>query len=105
MTNQCEHEWELVPVSAFARSSVFPDPNRPAYETRCRKCRCQYDERELRALEELALVKALCGRASDALEDEFGTPENPAYGIEGPIHELITELRKAAQVSKSETLK
>jgi hypothetical protein len=41
-------------------------------------------------------LKALCARAAEALEEEFGTLAEPAYGIKGPIHELISELRKAA---------
>ena len=42
-------------------------------------------------------LRALCVRAADALEEEFGSPTDPAYGVKGPIHELIAELRKAAK--------
>jgi hypothetical protein len=41
-------------------------------------------------------LKALLTRAADALEEEFGPPNDPAYGIKGPVHELIAELRKAS---------
>jgi hypothetical protein len=41
--------------------------------------------------------KVLLTRAADALQEEFGSPNDPAYGIKGPVHELITELRKAAE--------
>lgn len=44
-----------------------------------------------------AHLMALCAQAADALEEEFGDSFDPAYGVKGPIHELITELRKAAQ--------
>jgi hypothetical protein len=40
--------------------------------------------------------KQLLTRAADALEEEFGAPNDPAYGVRGPVHELIAELRKAA---------
>jgi hypothetical protein len=43
---------------------------------------------------EIEQLKKLCVRAADALEEEFGSPEDPAYGIKGPIHELIAELRR-----------
>jgi protein subunit release factor A len=46
---------------------------------------------------EIAQLKSLLTRAAEALEDEFGSPNDPAYGIKGPVHELISELRKAAQ--------
>jgi hypothetical protein len=39
----------------------------------------------------------LCARAANALEEEFGPPNDPAYGIKGPVHKLIGELRKAAE--------
>jgi hypothetical protein len=42
-------------------------------------------------------TRLLLKRAADALEEEFGSPNDPAYGIKGPVHELITELRKAAE--------
>jgi hypothetical protein len=42
-------------------------------------------------------LKALLARAADALEEEFGSANDPAYGIKGPVHELIIDLRKAAQ--------
>jgi hypothetical protein len=48
---------------------------------------------------ELSVVKALLTRAADALEDEFGSPDAPEYGVKGPVHELIAELRKAASGS------
>jgi hypothetical protein len=43
-------------------------------------------------------LKILLTRAADALEEEFGPPENPAYGIKKPIHELIADLRKEAEL-------
>jgi hypothetical protein len=46
---------------------------------------------------ELSVAKVLLKRAADALEEEFGSPNDPAYGIKGPVHELIIELRKAAE--------
>jgi hypothetical protein len=51
----------------------------------------------LTALKEIERLRALVGRAADALEEEFGSPSDPAYGIKGPVHELIAELRKAAE--------
>jgi hypothetical protein len=42
-------------------------------------------------------LRALLTRAAAALEEEFGSPNDPAYGIKGPVHELIIELRKAAE--------
>ena len=42
-------------------------------------------------------LEDLCILAADALEEEFGSLADPAYGVKGPIHELIAELRKAAQ--------
>jgi hypothetical protein len=45
---------------------------------------------------ELSVAKALCARAAEALEEEFGSCEEPSYGVKGPIHELIAELRHAA---------
>ena len=42
-------------------------------------------------------LKALCARAADALEEEFGGPFEPAYRMKGPVHDLIIELRKAAE--------
>jgi hypothetical protein len=44
----------------------------------------------------LEVMKALLIRAADALEEEFGSPDAPEYGVKGPVHELIAELRKAA---------
>ena len=52
----------------------------------------QYEQ----TLERLRRLEKLCVRAADALEEEFGSPLDPDYGISGPIHELISELRKAA---------
>jgi hypothetical protein len=46
---------------------------------------------------EIERLKELCARAADALEEEFGPPEDPDYGVKGPVHELIAELRKAAE--------
>jgi chromosome segregation ATPase len=46
---------------------------------------------------EIIDLKSLLTRAADALEEEFGSPSDPAYGIKGPVHELISELRKAAE--------
>jgi len=45
---------------------------------------------------ECAILRKLCAQAADALEDEFGSPDNPAYGVKGPVHQLIISLRKAA---------
>ena len=45
----------------------------------------------------IAVLTALCTRAADALEDEFGSPISPTYGIKGPVHDLITQLRKTAK--------
>jgi hypothetical protein len=42
-------------------------------------------------------IKALLIRAADALESEFGSPSEPDYGIRGPVHELIAEMRKATE--------
>jgi hypothetical protein len=42
-------------------------------------------------------LKVLCARAADALEEEFGSPGDPNYGVRGPVHELISELRKAVE--------
>jgi hypothetical protein len=50
-------------------------------------------EREL----EIRGLKELCRRAAEALEEEFGPLDDPAYGMKGPIHELIAQLRKAAE--------
>jgi uncharacterized small protein (DUF1192 family) len=46
---------------------------------------------------EIERLKALCARAADALQEEFGPPEDPDYGVRGPVHELIAELRKAVE--------
>jgi len=46
---------------------------------------------------DIKFLKDLCLRAADALEEEFGSPTRPGYGIKGPIHNLISELRKAAE--------
>jgi len=54
------------------------------------------DEAYIEACEEIERLKALCACAADALEDEFGSPENPAYGVKGPVHQLIISLKKAA---------
>jgi hypothetical protein len=48
-------------------------------------------------MDEIKRLKKLLTHAADALEDEFGDPSDPAYGIKGLMHELIAELRKAAQ--------
>jgi len=45
----------------------------------------------------IKFLKDLCLQAADALEEEFGPPTDPAYGVKGPIHQLIAELRKAAE--------
>jgi hypothetical protein len=46
---------------------------------------------------EIQRIKALCARAAGVMEEEFGPPNDPAYGVKGPVHELIAELRKAAE--------
>ena len=46
---------------------------------------------------ECAILRKLCAQAAEALEEEFGSPEDPAYGFKGPVHELIVELRKVAK--------
>jgi len=45
-----------------------------------------------------AELRSLCARAADALEEEFGSPILPAYGVRGPVHDLIAELRKASTI-------
>jgi DNA repair exonuclease SbcCD ATPase subunit len=54
---------------------------------------------ELKA--EIERLKTLLTRAADALEEEFGSPDAPEYGVKGPVHELIAELRKAASGSNA----
>jgi hypothetical protein len=45
-----------------------------------------------------AYLAKLCICAADILEEEeFGSPTEPSYGVKGPVHELIAELRRAAQ--------
>jgi hypothetical protein len=49
------------------------------------------------ALNQIKEQKEILTRAADALEEEFGPSNDPAYGVKGPVHELIAELRKAAE--------
>jgi len=59
-----------------------------------RKLYAGLPERYDRLDEKCADLKELLTRAADALEDAFGSPVDPDYGIKGPVHELIEELRK-----------
>jgi hypothetical protein len=59
-------------------------------------------EEAMAQIEEVVLTlvnehRALLARAADALEEEFGSPDAPEYGVKGPVHELIADLRKAAE--------
>jgi hypothetical protein len=58
----------------------------------------QFSEIQIKNLQNIVEAQNdLLVRAAEALEEEFGVPNDPAYGVKGPVHELITELRKAAQ--------
>jgi hypothetical protein len=52
------------------------------------------NQEERKTIDHLA---KLCICAADILEEEFGSPTEPSYGVKGPVHELIAELRKAAE--------
>ncbi len=46
---------------------------------------------------ECVRLRALCAMVAGVLGDEFGDETDPDYGHRGPVHELIRELREAAQ--------
>jgi len=66
---------------------------REAFELQYTEACQQIDE----LTDRIAVLTELCQRAADALEEEFGAPLSPAYGMKGPVHDLITQLRKTAK--------
>jgi uncharacterized small protein (DUF1192 family) len=46
---------------------------------------------------QISALKAEIERLKFLNQEEFGSPTEPSYGVKGPVHELIAELRRAAE--------